>query len=108
MDNLLSALAPVTDWDWLGGWLDVPESRLDEMTGKEDMLLELLLQHPCPSWTLVAWALYKTVRVTEHRVLEQLYGKHLTGMLLCTVVVCIVSIIIMTLFLYDNFHQLEH
>ena len=80
MKNLLSALQPVTDWDLLGIFLNIPKSRRDEITGKEDMLQEWLLLHPCPSWKLIAWALYRTQRGTEHRVLKQLYGKYVTGM----------------------------
>ena len=82
MENLLSVLQPVTkhDWDLLGLCLDVPEFRLDMTMGKEDMLQELLLNHPCPSWKLIAWALYRRQGVTEHRVLKQLYGKYVVGM----------------------------
>ena len=104
MDNLLSALEPVTYWKLLGVCLDVPKFRHEKMTGKEDMLQEWLKQHPCPSWKLVTLALYRT---QEHRVLKQLYGKHVTGMWLCAVVLHIV-LIIKTLLLYANVCQLVH
>ena len=84
--HLLSALQGVADWQGLGVWLGVPQSRLVVMTGKESMLKEWLQNHPAPSWKLVAWALYRklTDRLTSHGVLKQLYGKHVSGMWLCT------------------------
>ena len=84
MPHLLSALQGVAEWKWLAMWLGVPKSRLNDMTGKESMLEEWLQNHPAPSWKLVAWALYRTRRLTEHSVLKQLYGKHVSGMWLCT------------------------
>ena len=83
LDNLLSALEPVTNWDWLGMWLHVPWSRLKRMAGKEAMLQDWVKSYPLPSWYHVACALYKRRGVTEHGVLKQLYGKYLTGMCLC-------------------------
>ena len=84
--HLLSALQGVANWEGLGLWLGVPESRLRVMTGKESMLEEWLQNHPAPSWKLVAWALYRkfTNPFTDHSVLKQLYGKHVSGIWLCT------------------------
>jgi hypothetical protein len=78
---LLSALQGVADWEELGEWLGVPESRLNKLMGKKSMLEEWLQNHPVPSWKLVAWALYRS---DEHSVLKQLYEKHVSGMWLCT------------------------
>ena len=84
--QLLSVLQGVADWEGLGYWLGIPESRVRVMAGKVSMLKEWLQNHPAPSWKLVAWALYRMNygRLTEHSVLKQLYGKHVSGMWLCT------------------------
>ena len=87
LQNLLTLLKSVSDWSWLGLWLDVPASRHAVMTGKESMLEEWLKNHPAPSWKLIAWALYRSQEFTEHNVLKQLYGKHVTGMWLCVEII---------------------
>ena len=79
VDNLLAALQSVKDWNRLGLWLDVPQSRLAAMSGMEDLIRQWLKHHPAPSWKLVAWALYRRHGVTEHNVLKQLYGTYITG-----------------------------
>ena len=80
VDNLLAALQSVTNWYSLGWRLGVPQSRLDAMSGMEDLIREWLKYHPAPSWKLVAWAFYRSKEVTEHNVLKQLYGTYITGM----------------------------
>ena len=80
VDNLLPTLQIVTDWKRLGQLLDVPLSRRNAMSWKEDLIREWLKHHPAPSWKLVAWALYRIEEVTEHNVLKQLYWMYVTGM----------------------------
>ena len=83
--NILSVCEGLTDWDWLGAWLDVPDSKRDDIRRRyqtdsewvEAVVKEWRAHHPAPSWKGLAWALYKT---GELRALRRLYGKYLTGM----------------------------
>ena len=74
IDNLLAALQSVRHLKLLGRCLDVSRSRLNAMSGMEDLIREWLKHHPAPRWKLVAWALYRSHGVTEHNILKQLYG----------------------------------
>ena len=80
--SLLVALRDVTNWNFLGQWLDIPRSTLLVVSEKESVLDEWLKNHPAPTWKLVAWALYRSRcgQLNEHSVLKQLYGKHGAGM----------------------------
>ena len=67
LSNVSSALEAVKDWRYLGAWLGVPQSTLNQLSrqssvsvgGKQMMLREWITSHPAPSWDIVTEALYQ-------------------------------------------------
>ena len=85
LHNIFSVCEGVTGWIALGGWLDLPDSKRNDIDRRyqtvservEAVVEEWRAHHPAPSWKGLAWALYRT---GELRALRRLYGKYLTGM----------------------------
>ena len=85
LHNVLSVCEGVTDWRGLGGWLNVLDSKCDDICRRyqtaservEAVVKEWRAHHPAPSWKGLARTLYG---MGEVRALRRLYGKYLTGM----------------------------
>ena len=71
-ENLSTVLDIMSDRQWrrFGAFVNIPDSELDRIRGqctndrecKQALIHTFLSSHPAPSWTLVAWALYRTER----------------------------------------------
>ena len=68
-ENLSTVLDIMSDSLWrFGDYINIPDSELDWIQGqctndrecKQALIHTFLSSHPAPSWTLVAWALYRT------------------------------------------------
>ena len=84
LHNVLSVCEGATDREWLGLWLDTPDSKRDDIRSRyqttserlEAFVKEWLAHHPAPSWKGLARVLYER---SELRTLQRLY-KYLAGM----------------------------
>lgn len=73
LNNLTSLLEKVKKLNEVTLWLHIPFTKQVEMRGRQAYWEYFLNQHPCPSWHMVAHALY---RAGEHSILEQLYNTY--------------------------------
>ena len=64
MDSVLEVMGKVQNWRLVGDWLDVPDSKLDEIEEQSSTEMELtrywLNTDPDPSWEKLGTALYNS------------------------------------------------
>ena len=87
--NLTTALDTLPDdvWNDFGMWIDVPQSKMDNIKSqyrsdgerKSALLHTYLTSHPAPSWQHITDALYRYQRGKHHAVLERLQRMFPTG-----------------------------
>lgn len=87
--NLASALEPLPDSEWeeFGRWMDVPESKLNEIESqftsdkkrKVEVIRVIATEHPYPTWEHVADVLYYINEGGYHNVLENVQTKFPNG-----------------------------
>ena len=83
LDNLTSLLEGIQHLNEVALWLHIPFTKQWELRAqssgesqeKQAYWKYFLTQHPCPSWLLVAHALY---RAGEHGILEVLQNKYIS------------------------------
>lgn len=84
VDNLTSLLEGVHNLDGMAIELDIPYHKQSEIKKeygsdaetKQRYWVYWLTHHPCPSWTLMANALYRSL---EHEILQMLLKMYLKG-----------------------------
>ena len=87
--NLTTALDTLPDdvWDDFGLWIDVPDSKMDNIKShyssdgerKSALLHTYLTSHPAPSWQHITDALYRCDEGKHHAVLERVQRMFPTG-----------------------------
>ena len=82
LDALTSVLDGVQNMDSVGMWLQIPYAKQDELEQQYDRRqlpraysTYFLTQHPCPSWSIVALALWQRGELGALEMVQKLYLK---------------------------------
>ena len=84
LNNVTAIMKNEQKWEWVAGWIGIPNSRRDELGIQNPTIDQWKLAlwdywlhyHPAPSWRILAGGLYSW---GEHGVLELLQMNYLKG-----------------------------